>query len=120
MTRRLARMSPEARSWYLSEIAYIAERNPAAAEKIAARMRRARQTLAEYPKSGPAGLIPGTRRIIVKPYVLTIRQRGGVMEIAAIRHAKQSDAYAPTHVPEEDDIADMALAPSADTTVESG
>ena len=99
--RRLARMAPEARAWFLAEIKYIAARNPAAAEKIVARLRAARQTLAEHPKIGPAGLIPGTRRVVVPPYILTVRQRGDAVEIAAIRHAQQSDAYAPLGVPDE-------------------
>jgi plasmid stabilization system protein ParE len=95
MARSPARMTPEAREWFLAEIAYIANLNPAAAEKIVARVKKARQLLADHPKIGPAGLIPGTRRFVVKPYILTVRQRDGVVEIAAIRHAKQSDAYTP-------------------------
>jgi len=114
MVRRLARMTPEARAWYLAEIAYIAERNPAAAEKIAARMRTARQTLAEYPKSGPAGLIPDTRRFVVKPYIMTVRHRSGVLEIAAIRHARQSDAYAPTDILEDEEGDDLVTDPQID------
>lgn len=101
MARRIARMSPQAATWLKAEIAYIADRNPAAARKIAARIRLARQNLAEHPKIGPAGLIHGTRRLVVSSYVLTVRQRGGVVEIAAIRHARQSDAYAPHDVLDE-------------------
>ncbi len=51
----------------------------------------------------PAGLIPGTRRFVAKPYILTVRQRDGVVEIAAIRHAKQSDAYTPHEAMEDDE-----------------
>lgn len=105
MARSHARMSPEAREWFLAEIAYIANLNPAAAEKIVARVKKARQLLADHPKIGPAGLIPGTRRFVVKPYILTVRQRDGVVEIAAIRHAKQSDAYT-QHEAMEDDETD--------------
>jgi hypothetical protein len=39
----------------------------------------------------------------VKPYILTVRQRDGVVEIAAIRHAKQSDAYTPHEAMEDDE-----------------
>jgi plasmid stabilization system protein ParE len=92
----LARLSPGARSWFLAEIAYLAERNPAAAEKIVAQLRATRQILADYPKAGAPGLIPGTRRFVMAPYVLTIRLRGEEVEISAIRHARQSDAYAPS------------------------
>jgi len=96
-----ARLAPEARAWYLAEIAFIAERDPAAAARIAARIRAVRPTLADHPRIGPSGLIPGTRRVVVRPYVLTVLQRGGVVEIAAIRHGRQSDAYAPRDVVEE-------------------
>jgi plasmid stabilization system protein ParE len=87
---------------FLAEIAYIADRSPAAAEKIVARTKEARRLLADHPKIGPAGLIPGTRRFVVNPYVLTVRERDGVVEIAAIRHAKQSDAYRPKEALEID------------------
>jgi len=103
MARSPARMTPEAREWFLAEIAYIANLNPAAAEKIVARVKKARQLLADHPKIGPAGLIPGARRFVVKPYILTVRQRDGVVEIAAIRHAKQSDAYTPHEAMEDDE-----------------
>lgn len=105
MALRLARMSPEAASWLKTEIAYVADRNPAAARKIVERIRQARRNLAEYPRIGPPGLIPGTRRVVVSPYVLTVQQNSGVVEIAAIRHARQSDAYAPQDVLNED-VAD--------------
>lgn len=63
--------------------------------------------LADHPKIGPAGLIPGTRRFVVKPYILTVRQRDGVVEIAAIRHAKQSDAYTPHEAMEDDETDEL-------------
>lgn len=114
MAHRLARMSPQAAAWLKSEIAYIADRNPAAARKIAARIRAARQNLAEHPRIGPAGLIPGTRRLVVSPYILTIRQGGEVVEIVATRDARQSDAYAPQ------DALDEVLAdgPPADASTD--
>ncbi|ABD89909.1 type II toxin-antitoxin system RelE/ParE family toxin [Rhodopseudomonas palustris] len=87
----------------LEQITYIAERSPAAAEKIIARMQEARRLLAEHPHSAPPGLIPGTRRMVVNPYILTVRQRNGVVEIAAIRHPGQSDAYKPIEALDLDD-----------------
>jgi plasmid stabilization system protein ParE len=92
---RLARFSAAARDWYLQEIAYLAARNPEAAKKVAARFREARRNLVEYPGIAQIGLVPGTRRLVVGAYVLTVRERGGVMEIASIRHGRQGDAYAP-------------------------
>jgi plasmid stabilization system protein ParE len=93
-----ARLSPQARAWLLAEIADLAERSPAAATRLVARLRAARQTLADHPGIGTAGLIPGTRRLIVGASVLTLRARGGDVEIAAIRHARQGDAHAPAEV----------------------
>ncbi|KIL97690.1 hypothetical protein CCC_00751 [Paramagnetospirillum magnetotacticum MS-1] len=90
-SRRLAILSPEASAWYLAEIAYLAERNALAAEKVARRIRAARKTLAEHPNIGPPGLIPGTRRMVVGSYVLTVRLKGGAPEIIDIRHGRQAD-----------------------------
>jgi plasmid stabilization system protein ParE len=58
----------------------------------------ARQNLSDYPKIGTVGLIPGTGTLIVGQYVQTIRERGGTVEIAAIRDARQGASYAPTDV----------------------
>ena len=89
--RRLAKLTFAAQSQYLAEIAYIAERNPAAAKKISAMIRTARQTLCEHPNIGRPGLIPGTRRMIVGAYVLTVHQYRGEPIIIDIRHGPQSD-----------------------------
>ncbi len=51
----------------------------------------------EFPLTAQSGVIPGTRRVFVKPeYISTVRVREGVVEIAAIRSARQGDAYAPS------------------------
>ena len=96
MAPRPAKLSPDAARWLKEEIAYIAARRPEAARAIAARIRTARQNLADYPKIGPEGWIQGTRRVVVPPYVLTVRVRRGIIEVAAIRHAQQGDAYTPS------------------------
>jgi len=44
---------------------------------------------------GERGLIEGTRKVSMPPLVLTVRLKNGVVEIAAIRDARQRDAYAP-------------------------
>jgi hypothetical protein len=36
----------------------------------------ARKQLADFPRSAPRGRAPGTRRLIVSPYVLTYREAG--------------------------------------------
>jgi len=95
MAPRPARMSPDARAWYLAEIRYLAERSPNAAAHVRAMIRTARLNLGENPGLGRVGLIPGTRRLVVGAYILTTRLRGGTLEIIAIRNARQGDAYAP-------------------------
>jgi len=87
-------MSPAARATFIEAISYIAERNPSAAEKIAGRMRALRERLAEFPEIGVRGDIPGTRRVVLAPFIVTVRQGRSGLEIVAIRHAKRSDAYA--------------------------
>jgi|SRR5579859_244640 len=104
MAARLVTLSPEAAKWLKEEISYIADRNPAAARGIADRLRAARDILADYPMIGPEGWIPGTRRVVAGPYILTIRIRGNAVEIAAIRHARQRDAYAPSNLSADDDF----------------
>ncbi|MBP0575274.1 type II toxin-antitoxin system RelE/ParE family toxin, partial [Mycobacterium tuberculosis] len=70
MTRRVW-LSPQAAAWLKAEIAYLAERSPSAAAAVALRFRRVRQSLDDNPLLGQIGLIPGTRRLVVAPYVLT-------------------------------------------------
>jgi plasmid stabilization system protein ParE len=101
MTRSLARMSPQAAAWLKAEIRYLSQRNPAAAKKVAQQIRAACESLAQYPAIGQRGLIPGTRRVVTTAYVLTVRQRGDAVEVLAIRHAKQADAYAPRELQTE-------------------
>jgi plasmid stabilization system protein ParE len=91
MAGRLAHFSPKARQWFLAEFAYVAKRNPAAAETILARLVAARRTLADHPRIGTPGSVAGTRRFAVAPYVLTVVIRGGVVETVAIRHGRQAE-----------------------------
>lgn len=97
MPPRLARLSRQARAWFLREIAYVAERNPAAARKIIEQFQVARRNLAQFPGMAQTGLIPGTRRIVVGDYVLTVRESHGEAEIVVIRSGRQGEAYAPEH-----------------------
>jgi plasmid stabilization system protein ParE len=95
---RLARLSPEAKTWLEAEVRYLASRSPAAARKLLTRLRAKRRPLAEHPNIGPVGLFPGTRLVFVPPFVSTVRLRSDVVEIAGVRHAKQEDARAPKHL----------------------
>jgi plasmid stabilization system protein ParE len=98
MVRRLARISPEAAAWLLAEIRYLAGRSPSKAVAVVAKMRAARENLADYPLLGSQGLLPDTRRLVVGAYVLTVRTRDGLIEVVAIRHGRQADADAPVGI----------------------
>lgn len=95
MPRATVRFSPKAQRWFRKHILEIAEVNPEAARKIVARMENLTQLLSSYPEMTERGLLPGTRKIYIKPFILTARVNRGVVEIAAIRHGRQKDANAP-------------------------
>ncbi|MDX8529909.1 type II toxin-antitoxin system RelE/ParE family toxin [Mesorhizobium sp. VK25A] len=104
MPERIAGMTRQAEKRFLKGIAYIAERNPPAAEKIVRKMRELRERLADFPNIGVRGDIPGTRRVVLRPFVLTVRKGRNGVEIAAVRHAKQGDAYAPSEALDEERV----------------
>jgi len=102
MVEKRIRLSKSAQSWLVREIEYLAARNLAAAKRLAKRIRDAKGLLSQYPKGSQAGQIHGTRRLVISPYIMTIRDKDGVIEIAAIRHAQQGDAYAPKDLLEDE------------------
>jgi plasmid stabilization system protein ParE len=106
MAKRPARLSKSALRWLEREIGYLAEKSPSAAKKLAQRIRDARTLLAEHPKGAQIGRIAGTRRFVVGPYVLSVRENDGVTEIVAIGHGRQGDAYAPKELLNEDPPAE--------------
>ncbi|MBY5378196.1 type II toxin-antitoxin system RelE/ParE family toxin (plasmid) [Rhizobium leguminosarum] len=97
------RLSKSAERWFLSRIAELAEVNPAAAKKLVERLERQRELLSSFPQMTERGILEGTRKVSMPPFVLTIRSRDGVVEIAAIRDARQKDAYAPVEMLSIDD-----------------
>ena len=98
MAPRRARMAPAARRRFLEAIAHVAERNPADAERIVKEMRALQERLVGFPNLGVRGGVPGTRRIVMAPYVLTTRIQGDGIEIVAFRHGRQEDARAPSEL----------------------
>ena len=78
-----------------AQIAYVAERNPAAAQRLRVRIAAAQQQLADFPQSAPRADSPGTRRLVVAHYVLTYRQRGTLVEIIDVRHSRQAERPIP-------------------------
>ena len=54
------RFAAEARKHIAAIYSYIKDRNPAAATQVAARIRLAASQLAEFPRMGHVGRVPGT------------------------------------------------------------
>jgi plasmid stabilization system protein ParE len=89
------RLSKSAERWFLNRISELAEINPVAAGNLIERLERQKRLLLSFPEMSERGLIEGTRKVSMPPLVLTVRLKNGVLEIAAIRDARQRDAYAP-------------------------
>ncbi|WP_373489372.1 type II toxin-antitoxin system RelE/ParE family toxin [Blastomonas sp.] len=71
-------------------IAYIADRNPAAAERMVALFDRHAQQLKDFPEMHRPGRAPGTREAVVHPnYLLIYRVEPGIVRILAVLHARQ-------------------------------
>ena len=71
---------------------YIAERNPPAAFELAEQIRgQIHERLADYPLSGRAGRVDGTRELVVSgtAYVVAYRVQNEGVEILAIKHGAQ-------------------------------
>lgn len=103
MPRAIVRLSPRAERWFLTYVAMLAEENPTAARKILNRLAELKENLARFPEMTERGLIPGSRRIVMRPLILTARVRKGVVEIAAIRHERQKDAQTPSDLKSGDE-----------------
>lgn len=103
MTR--VRLSRSAERWFQKRIAEIAEVDPNAARKIVGRFERLKDMLSAFPEMTERGVLPGTRRIVMHPFILVARLRDDVVEIAAIRHARQKDARAPSELMAKDQEA---------------
>ena|SRR5947209_8255191 len=88
MPRRV-RFVPSAQRQLNAQLAFLGDRNPAAAYRLLDRIEAARQQLADFPRNAPRGAVPGTRRLIVAPYVLTYREAGDEIEIIDFRHGRQ-------------------------------
>ncbi|MFS8145980.1 type II toxin-antitoxin system RelE/ParE family toxin [Rhizobium sp. BR 249] len=92
------RLSKSAERWFLTKVAELAEVNPAAAKHLVDRLEKQKALLSSFPRMTERGLLEGTRKVSMPPLVLTIRERNGTIEIAAIRDARQKDAFAPTEL----------------------
>jgi addiction module RelE/StbE family toxin len=83
--------SPTAVSDLESIRGYIAQDNPAAARKIAARIKDSVNRLIGFPLSGRAGRVPGTRELVIPgtSYIAAYTIENDEIRIAAVLHGKQ-------------------------------
>lgn len=91
MPRARVSFSPQAERSFREKILAIAEVNPDAARKIVARLEKLKERLSAFPEMTEPGLLPGTRKIVLLPFVLTARVHRGIVEISSVRHARQRD-----------------------------
>ena len=88
------RFTAEAREHIASIFSYIRDRNPVAATQAIARIRLAAEQLAEFPRMGHLGRVPGTHEWVVRglPYII-VYEPGAVGDdevlILGIFHAAQ-------------------------------
>jgi toxin ParE1/3/4 len=74
----------------LSEIEqYIEQDKPAAAQRVAAHLLSSVEHLAEFPQLGRPGRRPGTRNLIIPPYVISYRVRAQRLEILSVWHGRR-------------------------------
>jgi toxin ParE1/3/4 len=86
------RWSPTAVSDLESIRDYIAGDNPTAARKIANRIKESVNRLIQFPLSGRAGRVPGTRELVIPgtSYVAADVIQGDEVQIAAVLHGRQN------------------------------
>ena len=74
----------------LAEIeTYIARDKPQAAERVAAHLVSSVEHLAEFPQLGRQGRRPGTRELIIPPFVITYRLGPESLEILSVWHSRR-------------------------------
>lgn len=66
---------------------YIGQFSPLAAQRMAARLRSAAESLAEHPERGRLATATLPELVVVPPYVIRYYARDGVVSIVRIRHA---------------------------------
>ena len=79
----------EARHDLRDLIAYIADRNAAAADRIATAIEHTADRLSDHPLIHRPGRVPGTREAIVHPNYILVYRVGETIEILAVLHSRQ-------------------------------
>lgn len=85
------RWSPEAAADFDIIIAYLLERNPSAADRIARTIYDAASSLDTFPNRGRIGRVEGTRELVLAPlpYILVYRVLSDAVEISRALHGSQ-------------------------------
>ena len=83
--------SPTAVSDLVAIREYIAHDSPSAANKIANRIKESVNRLINFPLSGRAGRIPGTRELVIPgtSYIAAYTIQGDEVLIASVLHGRQ-------------------------------
>jgi plasmid stabilization system protein ParE len=83
------RFTAEARSQVDAALAWLAERNPAAAAKLAARLEQVAMRLEAFPRAGPLKVEADIRAIPVRgfSYTLYYRIHSATVEVVSLRHS---------------------------------
>ncbi len=68
---------------------YIAHDKPKASERVANHLLSSVEHLAAFPQLGRPGRRPGTRELIIAPYVITYRLRPDRLEILSVWHGRR-------------------------------
>ena len=79
----------EARADLVEIITYIADRNPAAAERLTAAIEHMAERLPEHPFVHRSGRVAGTREAVVHPNYIVVYRVGEAIEVLAVLHARQ-------------------------------
>jgi toxin ParE1/3/4 len=68
--------------------AFIAEQDPAAAQRVVLRIIHLVETLAESPEMGRPGRVPGTRELVITrtPFIVPYRLQGQTIQILRVYH----------------------------------
>ena len=80
---------PEARQDLTQIIAYIAERNPAAADRPGMAIRHAADRRPDHPFIHRPGRVAGTREAIVHPNYIVVYRVAETIDVLAVIHARQ-------------------------------
>lgn len=83
------RWRPEAEDDLLRITGYIADRNPAAADRLGIAIRHTADRLPDHPLVHRPGRVPGTREAIVHPNYILVYRVGEAIKVLAVLHARQ-------------------------------